>query len=118
MIKRTNSGVYMISTSRHPACLMASAVRRISASATLPAFMCENVVGPICRASRQSGDETANPPASPWLGILMRKPGSLGVGFLFMLLSQAFEDRYFRKRWKIGDTADNADDTDGFRYAF
>jgi len=76
---------------------MALAVRRISASATLTAFICENVVAPICRVSRQSGDETANPTASSWPGIFMRKPGSLGVGFLFMLFSQAFGDRHFRK---------------------
>src|SRR5205823_8525913 len=87
----------MINRSRHPTCLMASAVRKISAFVMLTEFMCENVVGPICRASRQSGDETANPPASPWPGILTRKPGSLGVGFLFMLFSQAFEDRHFRR---------------------
>src|SRR5205807_6797979 len=87
----------MISTSRHPACLMASAARKISAFVMLTSFMCENVVGPIGRASRQSGDETANPPASPWSGIFMRKPGSLGVGFLFMLFSQAFGDRHFRE---------------------
>jgi hypothetical protein len=76
---------------------MALAVRRISATATLTAFMCEKAVGPICRAVEQFGDETANPAASPWPGIFMRKPGSLGVGFLFMLFSQAFGDRHFRK---------------------
>ena len=98
MIKRTNSGVYMISTSRHPARLMALAVRRISASATLTAFMWEKAAGPIRRALEQFGDETANPPALPWPGALMRKLRFLGVGFLFMLFSQAFEDRYFTKR--------------------
>ena len=98
MIKRTNSGVYMISTSRHPACLMALAVRRISASATLTAFMWEKTAGPIRRALEQFGDETANPPALPWPGALMRKLRFLAVGFLFMLFSQAFEDRYFTKR--------------------
>jgi hypothetical protein len=76
---------------------MASAAHKISAFVMLTSFMCENVIGPICRDSRQSGDEPANPPASPWPGILMRKPGSSGVGFLFMLFSQAFGDRHFRE---------------------
>src|SRR5256885_10256884 len=101
MIKRTNSGVYMISTSRHPACLMASAVRQISAFVMLTALMCENVVGPICRASRQSGDETANPPASSWPGILMREPRSLGVGFLFMLIISRIRRSAFQKGLKF-----------------
>jgi len=76
---------------------MALAVRRIAASATLTALTWEKAAGPIRRASEQVGDEAANPPASPWPGIFMRKPGSLGVGSLFMLFSQAFGDRHFRK---------------------
>jgi hypothetical protein len=76
---------------------MALAVRRISATATLTAFMYEKAVGPICRAVEQFGDEAANPPASPWPSALMRKPGFPGVGFFFMLFSQAFEDRHFTK---------------------
>jgi hypothetical protein len=76
---------------------MASAVRKISASVMLTEFMCENAVGPICRALEQFGDETANPPASPWPGASMCKPGFLGIGFFFMLFSQAFGDRHFRK---------------------
>src|SRR5437899_2010004 len=43
----------MMSTSRHPACLMASAVRQISAFVMRTSFMCENVVGPICPALKQ-----------------------------------------------------------------
>ena len=87
----------MISTSRHPACLMALAVRRISATATLTEFMWENAAGPIRRALEQFGDKAANPPASPWPGALMRKLRFPGVGFFFMLFSQAFEDRHFTK---------------------
>src|SRR5436309_2736826 len=75
---------------------MALAVRRISASATLTVFRCENAVGPSCRALEQFEDETANTSASPWPGALMRKLGFLGVGFFFMLFSQAFGARHFR----------------------
>jgi GIY-YIG catalytic domain len=74
---------------------MALAVRKISASATLIALMWAKAAGPTRRALEQFGDETANPPASQWPGIFMRNPGSLGVGFLFMLFSQAFGDRHF-----------------------
>jgi hypothetical protein len=59
--------------------------------------MCEKAVGTIRRALEQFGDEAANPPASPWPGALVRKLRFLGVGFFFMLFSQAFEDRHFRK---------------------
>ena len=59
----------------------------------LTAFMWEKAVGPIRRALEQFGDETANLPASPWPGIFMRKPGSLGVGF---------SSCYFLKHSEIG----------------
>ena len=74
----------MTNTSRHPACLMALAVRRIAASATLTALTWEKAAGPIRRASEQVGDEAANPPASPWPGIFMLAVffiGRLSVGF-------------------------------------
>jgi hypothetical protein len=75
---------------------MALAVRRISASATLTAFMCENVVGPICPALEQFADETANLPTQRFRPPLVRLPGFLEVGFLFTSFSQAFKDRDFR----------------------
>jgi hypothetical protein len=89
----------MISTSRHPACLMALAVRQISASATLTALMCENVVGPFCRALEQFADEPAESASAPFSAALGRTPRLSGVGFVFTLFSQAFEDRHFRKFW-------------------
>src|SRR4029077_14755974 len=95
MIKRTNSGVYMISTLRHPACLMALAVRQISASATLTALMCENIVGPFCR---EFADEPAEFASAPFSAALGRTPRLSGVGFVFTLFSQAFEDRHFTER--------------------
>jgi hypothetical protein len=98
MIKRTNSGVYMISTLRHPACLMALAVRQISASATLTALMCENVVGPFRRALEQFADEPAEYASAPFSAALGRTPRLSGVGFVFTLFSQAFEDRHFTER--------------------
>ena len=88
----------MISTSRHPACLMASAVRKISAFVIRTSFMCENVVGPICPALEQFADETANLPTHRFRLPLVRLPGFSGVGFLFMSFSQAFENRHFTKR--------------------
>src|SRR4029077_14038133 len=94
-IKRTYSGVDMISTSRHPACLMASAVRQISAFVMRTSFMCKNFVGPICPALKQFADETANLPAHRFRPPLVRLPGFSGVGFLFILFSQAFKDRDF-----------------------
>ncbi len=95
-IKRTYSCVDMISTSRHPACLMASAVRKISAFVMRTSFMCENVVGPICPALKQFADETANLPTHRFRPPLVRLPRFSGVGFLFILFSQAFKDRDFR----------------------
>src|SRR6266480_4395476 len=92
-IKRTYSGVDMISTSRHPACLMASAVRQISAFVMRTSSMCENVVGPICPALKQFADETANLPAHRFRAPLVRLPRFSGGGFLFI---------YFLKRSKTG----------------
>src|SRR5947209_20055314 len=97
MIKRTYSGVDMTSTSRHPACLMASAVRQISAFVMRTSSMCENVVGPICPALEQFADETANLPTHRFRLPLVRLPGFSGVVFLFTSFSQAFKDRDFRK---------------------
>src|SRR6266576_3478819 len=96
-IKRTYSGVDMISTSRHPACLMASAVRKISAFVMRTSFMCENVVGPICPALEQFANETANLPTHRFRPPLVRLPGFSGVGFLFMSFSQAFKDGHLTK---------------------
>ena len=76
---------------------MASAVRKISAFVMLTEFMCENVVGPICPALEQFADEIANLAAHRFRPPLVRLPGFSGVGFVFMLFSQAFGDRHFRK---------------------
>src|SRR6266576_3324135 len=95
-IKRTYSGVDMISTSRHPACLRAEAVRQISAFVMRTSFMCENVVGPICPALEPFAGETANLPTHRFRPPLVRLPRFSGVGFLFTLFSQAFEDRHFK----------------------
>ncbi len=59
--------------------------------------MCENVVGPICRALEQFADEIANLAAHRFRPPLVRLPGFSGVGFVFMLFSQAFEERHFMK---------------------
>jgi len=90
--------VDMISTSLHPACLMASAVRKISAVVMRTSFMCENVVGPICLALERFADETTNLPAHRLRSRLMRRRTFSGVGFLFTSFSQAFEDRHFTNR--------------------
>src|SRR5437870_12325280 len=85
----------MISTSRHPACLMASAVRQISAFVMRISFMCENVVGPICPALKQFADESANLPTHRFRLPLVRLPRFSGVGFFFILFSQAFKGGHF-----------------------
>src|SRR5881396_3876800 len=87
----------MMSTSRHPACLMASAVRQISAFVMRTSFMCENVVGPICPALKQFADETANLPTHRFRPPLVRLPRFSGVGFLFILFSQAFKGGHLIK---------------------
>ena len=58
--------------------------------------MCENVVGPICPALEPFADETANLPTHRFRPPLVRLPRFSGVGFLFTLFSQAFEDRHFK----------------------
>ncbi len=58
--------------------------------------MCENVVGPICPALEQFADAIANLPAQRFRPPLVRLPRFSGVGFLFILFSQAFKDRDFR----------------------
>jgi hypothetical protein len=75
---------------------MASAVRHISAFVMRTSFICENVVGPICPALEQVSDETANLLAHGFHPPLVRLPRFSGVGFLFILFSQAFKDRDFR----------------------
>jgi hypothetical protein len=77
---------------------MALAVRQISASATLTAFMCENVISPFCRALEQFADEPAESATAPFSAALGRTPRLSGVGFVFTLFSQAFEDRHFIER--------------------
>jgi len=77
---------------------MALAVRQISASATLTALMCENVAGPFCRALEQFADEPAESASAPFSAALGRAPRLSGVGFVFTLFSQAFEDRHFTER--------------------
>ena len=77
---------------------MALAVRQISASATRTALLCENVVGPFCRALEQFADEPAESASAPFSAALGRAPRLSGVGFVFTLFSQAFEDRHFTER--------------------
>jgi hypothetical protein len=60
--------------------------------------MCENVVGPICPALEQFVDETANLPTHRFRPHLVRLPRFSGVGFLFILFSQAFKGGHLRKR--------------------
>src|SRR5262249_55209231 len=85
-----------ISTSRHSACVMASAVRHISAFVMRTSFNSENVVGLICPALKQFADETANLPAHRFGPPLVLLPRFSGVGFLFTSFSQAFKDRHFK----------------------
>ena len=87
----------MISTSRHPTCLMASVARKISAFVMFTSFMCENVVGPICPASEQFADEIVNLPAHRFRPPLVRLPRFSGIGFLFTSFSQAFKGGHFTK---------------------
>ena len=96
-IKRTYSGVEMISTSRYPACLMVSAVCKSSAFVMQTSFMCENVVGPIRPALEQFADETANLPGHRFRAPLVRLPTFSGVGFLFTSFSQAFKGGHFTR---------------------
>ena len=84
----------MTNTSRHPACSRARAVRQISRFVFLTAFTSESVVSPngsgltsIRRCDRESARAT-----------LVRPPRFSGVGFLFILFSQAIEERHFMKR--------------------
>src|SRR5437762_8119461 len=87
----------MISTSRHPARLMASAVRQISAFVMFISFICENVVGPKSPGSGALGRSDRESASARFRADLVRPPGFSGFGFLFMLLSHAFKDGHFRK---------------------
>ena len=57
--------------------------------------MCENVVGPICPAL-EFADEIENLPVHRFRLPLVRLPGFSGVGFLFILFSQAFKGGHFK----------------------
>src|SRR5436190_23647744 len=83
----------MIRTSRHPACLMASAVRHISAFVMRTSFMCENVVGPICPALEQFANEIAKLPAHCFRPPLVRLP---------LFQESDFSSHHFLKRSKTG----------------
>ena len=93
-MNRMYSAVPTISTSRHPARSMAAAVRQSSRLVLLIAFTSENVVSPTgsgLTSFRGWDRESAR-------ATLMRTPRFSGVGFLFILFSQAIEERHFMKR--------------------
>ena len=88
-----------ISTSRHAARLRAKAVRKISRFVFLTAFMSESVVSPNgsgLTSIRGWDRESAR-------AISVRTPRFSGVGFLFILFSQAIEERHFMKRELLFD---------------
>ena len=93
-MNRTYSAVPTIRTSRHRACLRAKAVRQSSRFVFLTAFMSKSVVSPNgsgLTSIREWDRESAR-------ATLVRTPRFAGVGFLFMLFSQAIEERHFMKR--------------------